>query len=81
MTIFDNPSPTVYESGVEIDAMEAKYHDKYMIVINGRSENGRILGDIVAILTPDEYHTLKKPKPMLPKYRVWEGNSLKLEGH
>ncbi|MCL1998835.1 MAG: hypothetical protein FWG65_08715 [Turicibacter sp.] len=70
----------VLERDVIIEDMEQKYHDKYMIVINGHGRDCRLRGDIIAILTPEEYSKLEKPKPMLPKYSVWEGFSLQLDG-
>ncbi|MCL1988951.1 MAG: hypothetical protein FWG64_13425 [Firmicutes bacterium] len=63
----------ILERDVIVEDMEEKYHDKYMIVINGYGKDCRLRGDIVAILTPHEYCNLELPKPMLPKYRVWVG--------
>ncbi|MCL2017133.1 MAG: hypothetical protein FWG68_12895 [Defluviitaleaceae bacterium] len=64
----------ILEHDVIIDDMMQEYHDKYLIIINGHSENSRIKGDIVAILTPQEYYDL--PRPIPQKYSVGEGLSL-----
>jgi len=70
----------ILEHNVIIEDMEQKYHDKYMIVINGHGEDSRIKGDIVAILTPEEFYALEKPKQWLPKYGLWEGFSIQIKG-
>ncbi|MCL1996453.1 MAG: hypothetical protein FWG63_09630 [Defluviitaleaceae bacterium] len=70
----------ILEHNVIIEDMEDKYHDKYMIAINRYGGDTRIRGDVVAILTPDEYFSLEKPKPMPSKYSVWKGLSLQMDG-
>ena len=51
-----------------------------MIVTNTSVEDAELYGDILAILSPSEYANLQRPKPMTPKYQVWEGLALKSEG-
>ena len=70
----------ILEKDVIIQEMEMKYHDKYLIITNAYSKDARIRGDVIAILTPEEYRKLEKPKPMLPKYGVGEGFSLQMDG-
>jgi len=59
---------------------EKKYPDKYLIATNTYVEDGDLYGDIIGILTPEEYCALKRPKPMAPKYYLWEGLELKAKG-
>ncbi|MCL1997971.1 MAG: hypothetical protein FWG65_04305 [Turicibacter sp.] len=70
----------ILERDVIFDEMIQKYHDKYMIVLIRPQKNNRSCGNIVAILTPDEYYNLEWPNPVPNKYVVWKGFSLKLEG-
>ncbi|MCL1988952.1 MAG: hypothetical protein FWG64_13430 [Firmicutes bacterium] len=69
----------ILERDVILEDMEEKYHDKYMIVINGYSKDCRLRGDIVAILTPHEYCYLKVPKPWPKEYVVWVGFTVQLQ--
>jgi len=81
ITMFSfNGEHEILEHDVIVEDMEDKYHDKYMIVISRPSDDSRFHGDVVAILTPDEYFELKKPKPTPPKYSVWKGLSLQMDG-
>ena len=80
MFSFSDPNPKIIEHKVNMGEMQKKHHDKYIITINHYLENFESHGDVVAILTPEEYRMLDKPKPMAPKYGVWKGVSLALEG-
>jgi len=80
MFTFADPSPTVIERKILCGDAMLKYPDKYMIVTNTCVEDAELYGDILAILTPTEYFQIVKPKPMTPKYQVWEGMELKSEG-
>jgi hypothetical protein len=57
------------------DAIE-KYPDRYMIVTNGHVEDREIHGDILALLTKEEYAALDKPKSLTPKFGFWLGAAL-----
>ena len=70
---------SVIENNVMFEDMQIKYADKYMIIKNGHVENKRIHGDIIAILTPEEYEVLEVPKSIAPKFAVWEGYSIMIE--
>ena len=78
MEFFDKN--TKIEENVNIEEMEKKYHDKYMIAKNIHQIDGWFYGDIIAVLTPIEYNRLRMPKNKVSKYRIWVGNSLKQEG-
>jgi hypothetical protein len=82
MFTFGDANPVVYERDVVLDAMEVKYRDKYMIATNINSEGMQLRGDIVAILSSDEYSELRKtgPERLTPKYMVLEGLDMKLGG-
>ena len=80
MYSFSTATAEVLERDVNIEAMEEKYPDKYMLVINSHLVDGRIFGDIVAFLKSEEYRELKKEKAIPSDYSVWEGDSLKLGG-
>jgi hypothetical protein len=53
-----------------------KYPDSYMIVMNGHLEDREVHGDIVALLTRDEYVALEKPNNIVPKFGFWVGNTM-----
>jgi hypothetical protein len=42
-------------------------------------EDKLIHGDIVAILTKEEYTALDKPKNLAPKFGFWVGNAMMME--
>jgi hypothetical protein len=79
MSIFTDPNPEIIEENIELgDAMEL-YPDRFMIATNFRTGSPGIRGDIIAVLSPDEYLSLEKPNPMAPKFNVWVGTLLKRE--
>ena len=80
MFSFDDPNPTILERNIRWGDAEKKYRDKFMIVINAHVKETYLHGDIVAILTPEEYSGLDFPESMAPKYDVWKGLKLKMEG-
>ena len=80
MFSFSDPNPPVLERNIEWGEAEEKYPDKFMIVTNTHVEDSYLYGDIVAILSPKEYVDLEKPKVITPRYRVWEGIAVKMEG-
>ena len=80
MFSFSNPNPAILENNIRWGEAEEKYRDKFMIVINPHLEDTYLYGDIIAILTPEEYSELDFPEPMAPKYNVWKGIKLKMEG-
>jgi hypothetical protein len=53
-----------------------KYPDSYMVVMNGHLEDKKVHGDIVALLTWDEYIALEKPNNIVPKFGFWVGNAM-----
>jgi hypothetical protein len=77
---FSDNSPKILEHNVSIEAMEEKHHDKYMIATNIHQVDGWFYGDIVAFLTPTEYSELQMPKEAISKYRIWVGDSIKMDG-
>jgi len=81
-SLTDTDTHTLYESNVYLCDMEEKYPDKYLIVTNTKSLNGRLHGDIIAIMTPVEYAGFKKqhPEPILPKFGVVVGLAIKMGG-
>ena len=80
MFSFDNPNPSILEHNVNYNDIEAIYTDKYVIAINPHTIDGNTFGDIIAILTPEQYRILGKPKKSFPIYTVLEGVNLKLGG-
>ena len=79
MSIFLNSNPQILERNMDWAEAQEKYYDKYMIIINAHLEGTRLHGDIIAILTPEEYFALSKPEPMVPKYEAWIGEALQNE--
>ena len=79
MSIFFNSNPQILVQNIDWGEAQEKYYDKYMIVINSHLEGTRLHGDIIAILTPEEYFALKKPDPLAPKYEAWIGAALQNE--
>ncbi|MCL1883249.1 MAG: hypothetical protein FWF81_05790 [Defluviitaleaceae bacterium] len=80
MFTFEDSNPPVIERAILWGDAAYKYPDKYMIVTNTYLEDAELYGDILAVLSPAEYIHLQKPKPMTPRYQVWEGIDLKAEG-
>ena len=80
MFSFSEPNPIILEKNILWGDAEEKYRDKFLIVMNAHFENTGLYGDIVAILTPEEYSELDFPEPMAPTYNVWKGLQLKMEG-
>ena len=72
--------PILVQNIRQIEA-ETKYTDKVMIAVNTQqaTNDGEICGDIVAFLTPAEYTKLNIPRNAVQHFRVWEGDSVKLE--
>lgn len=81
-SLFDTNTHTVYESNVCLDDMEEKYTDKYMIASNMQLIDSQLYGNIIAILTPNEYTSFKKqhPESILPDYCIIVGVELKAGG-
>ena len=79
MSIFSISNPQILEHNIDWGVAQEKYYDKYMIVINSHLEGTRLHGDIIAILTPEEYLALSKPEPMTPTYEAWIGVALQNE--
>ena len=73
MFSFDDPSPQILEHNIDWGEAQEKYPHSYMIVINRHLIGTKLHGDIIGILTPEEYDFLEKPVPFLPKYCIWEG--------
>jgi len=69
----------IIEKNIIYEVAQKKYHNKIMIVINGHVENRRIRGDIIAILTPEEFDELDKPDDIAPRFSIWEGDSIRIE--
>jgi hypothetical protein len=66
----------ILDAEIAFDEAQEKYPDNYMIVMNGHVLNKRLHGDIVAILTKDEYDALAMPKSIAPRFGVLEGVSI-----
>ena len=64
MFSFANPDPPILERNIIWGDAEEKYPDKFMIVINARFVDSELHGDIIAMLTPEEYSELDFPEPM-----------------
>jgi len=64
---------TILEANVAFDDAQERYPDSYMVTINGHVKDKRIHGDIIAILSQDEYNTLVIPQSIAPKFSVLEG--------
>ena len=79
MSIFVDSDHQILEHNIDWGEAQEKYYDKYMIVINSHLEGTRLHGDIIAILTPEEYLALSKPDPMAPVYEAWIGVALQNE--
>ncbi|MCL1999237.1 MAG: hypothetical protein FWG65_10770 [Turicibacter sp.] len=69
---------TILEHDVMEYEMQQKYPNKYMIVTNCYRKDYHDYGDIIAILTSQEYYLLglELSEPMMPKYHVWKGLAL-----
>jgi len=80
MFSFTESKPSILEHNIIWGDAEEKYPDKFMIVINTRFEESELRGDVIAILTPEEYSELDFPEPLAPKFNVWKGIKLKMEG-
>ena len=80
MFSFSDTNPPILERNIRWGEAEEKYRDKFMIVINSHVKDTYLYGDIIAILTPEEYIQLDFPEPAMPKYGVWKGLTLKMEG-
>lgn len=78
-SIFTDSNPQIIEENIELGEAMELYPDRFMIATNFRPESADIRGDIIAVLSPDEYLSLEKPDPMAPKYNVWVGTLLKSE--
>ena len=63
MFAFDKPYEII-EKNILIDDLREKYPDNIMITINGHIEEERRHGDVIAILTEEEYTKLRKNFPV-----------------
>jgi hypothetical protein len=76
MSSFKADSCSVIEQGANYDEMVGKYPDSYIVVRNGHMKDGETYGDVVAILTQEEYNPSDIPRNFVPRFTVWEGNSI-----
>ena len=79
MLSFAANSYEIVERNVRLGDMVEKYPNNYIVVINGHVENEEIHGDVVAILSKEEYDSLDKPTNLTPKFTIWKGTALRLE--
>ncbi len=79
-SIFSGSNQLTLEKNIEMGEAAEKYFDKYMVVKNAHLENSYLHGDIIAVLSSDEYSKLEKPKEMFPTYEIWEGTAVIGEG-
>jgi hypothetical protein len=80
MFTFDNPNPAILERNMDFNEIETIYPDKYVIAINARHIDSITYGDIIAILSPEQYRNLDKPNKSFPTYTVMQGINLILGG-
>ena len=82
MFSFDTIKHDIREYDVVLDEMETKYRDKYMVFINVASKDMQLRGDLVAVLSPDEYAELRKHGALkIPQnYTVLKGVDLLIGG-
>jgi len=79
MFTFDQDSYQVIEQGVIYEEMQRKYPNKLMVVINAHVNNMRLCGDIIALLSEEEFSKVKVPKNIAPKFGIWRGDILEEE--
>jgi len=79
MFSFDQESYSIIEQGVIYEDMQEKYPNKLMIVINTHVSNMRLCGDIIALLTEEEFSKVKMPESIAPKFGIWRGDILEEE--
>ena len=79
MFSFNEQNYKTIETNVKYDDMVEKYPDSYMIAMNGHLINEEIHGDIVAILSATDYHSLNKPKNIVPRFSIWKGIAVRTE--
>jgi len=73
MFSFTKKSYEILEKNVYLDNMRRKYPDNYMIVTNGHADSGYRQGNIIAILTEDEYRQLTLPENLAPRFSILRG--------
>ena len=70
------------EINIEQGDVIKKYSDKYIVVTNVHIEKERVRADVVEVISKQEYVKVRikglRYKP--PKYSVWIGSDLQLEG-
>jgi hypothetical protein len=76
---FDKESYTPIEERVRYSDMKTKYPDRLMVVMNTRVIDGCIYGDVVELLTPEQFKRLDKPMSFAPRFRIWAGSVLEEE--
>ena len=57
-----------------------QYSENYLIVKNSYNNRGEIYGDIIAILTREEFADLDLKDCKAPKFYIWEGRIIEDEG-
>ena len=73
MFSFKEPEYKILEKDVAKSDIISKYKDNYLIVKNAHNVNGRIYGDVLAILTREEFEELDLGECEAPKFYIWEG--------
>ena len=66
----------ILDGSIMYEVAQSKYPNKIMIVQNVHVKDKRIYGDIIAIMSVDEYEILRKPKKISLRFGIWEGDDL-----
>ena len=74
MFSFEENKNKIIEAGIIRDEARDKYPDKYMAIANARIENTKIVGDIIAFFTIEEYNKTEfKENLVKSKFEIWAG--------
>ena len=79
MFSFGRDNYTIIESNVVYEEMQEKYPDRIMVVINTCVRNMRLCGDIIALLTEEEFSLVEQPESIAPRFGIWLGDMLEEE--
>lgn len=73
MFSFEENKDNVIEHCIAEDDARDKYPDKYMAVMNIRIENARLVGDIVALFSIEEYKKITIKEKLGDAFEIWDG--------
>ena len=74
MFSFEEKDYAIIEANIKYKAIEEKYNDKYIIIMNGHLENGHLYGDVVGLLTEAEYGQIQFPTDVSERFTILKGD-------